>query len=109
MYPIQCHAGFSMPLKAGKFEITGFCVTVNDPTANSQFAIVDDPIIDQSTGFGNFLGSIDDRDNILVNIKGLANIDTSLNYEFAEPVKTRYGVSIYGSNLKAGSVCVYRR
>jgi hypothetical protein len=109
MYPIQCHAGFSMPLKAGKFEITGFCATVNDPTANSQFAIVDDPTINQSSGFGKLLESIDDQENVLINLKGLASIDTSLSYEFAEPVKTRFGVSIYSSNLKAGSICIYRR
>jgi hypothetical protein len=109
MYPIQCHAGFSMPLRAGRFEITGFCATVNDTTAASQIAIVDDSTINQASGFGNLLDSIDDRENILINMKGLASIDTTLSYEFAEPVKTRYGISLYTSNLKPGSICIYRR
>ena len=109
MYPIQCPGSFSVPAKSGKFEVCGFSVTVNDPTANSQFAIVDDPGIKESWTTGRLLESLDEQVGILVNIKGLADIDTLLSYEFSEPIKTRYGISIYGTNLKAGSVCVYRR
>lgn len=109
MYPIQCPGGFSVPAKAGKFEVLGFCVTVSDPTADSQFAIVDDSQIKESWVTGRVLTSLDNQNGILSNVKGLANIDTILSYEFSEPVKTRYGISIYGTNLLPGSVCVYRR
>ena len=109
MYPIQCPGGFPVPAKQGKFEVYGFCVTVADTTANSQFAIVDDPGINQSNETGRLLTTLDEQKGVLANIKGLASIDTVLNYEFAEPIKTRYGISIYSTNTLAGSVCVYRR
>ena len=54
MYPIQCPGSFSVPAKSGKFEVLGFCVTVADPTADSQFAIVDDPGIKESWITGGF-------------------------------------------------------
>ena len=109
MYTITCPGGFPVPAKAGKFEVYGFCVTISDPTLDSQFALVDDSSIDQGGDTGRLLTTLTDQKGILVNLKGLANIDTVLAYGFDEPIKTRYGLSIYGTNIKSGSVCVYRR
>ena len=109
MYPIQCPGGYPVPVKAGRFDITGFCVTVADPASNSQFAIVDDSAIKETDTLGNLLTTLDSKKVVLANLKGLANIDTVLSYDFSEPIKTRYGISIYGNNWVAGSVCVYRR
>jgi len=109
MYPIQCHAGFAMPVKAGKMEIVGFHATVDLLTATSEFAIVDDNTIKPDDKWGHLLGTIEDQDGIIVYCKGLGSIDTSLDFVFPEPIKTRYGISIYGDNLLAGSVCVYVR
>ena len=109
MYPIQCPGGFSVPTKAGKFEVCGFCVTVETPASASEFAIVDDPGIDQSGSTGRILPNLTDQKNILAHIKGLAAGDAVLSYEFSEPIKTRYGISIYSTNTLAGSMCVYRR
>jgi len=109
MYVLQCPGGYPVPAKAGKFEVTGFCITVNDTAADSEFALVDDPNINPDHKTGKLLGSLDSVKTVLVDVKGLASIDTILNYEFAEPVKTRHGLSIYGNNWVAGSVCVYVR
>ncbi|MBU0959869.1 MAG: hypothetical protein KKB31_08020 [Nanoarchaeota archaeon] len=109
VYPLTCKAGYNVPVKQGKYEVTGFSVTVLDPAADSYFAIVDDEDIVQSSETGRLLTTLTGVKNVLCHIKGLANIDTLLSYEFSEPVKTRYGVSIYGSNMVAGSVCVYSR
>ena len=109
MYPITCPGGYPVPAKSGKFEVSGFCVTVDDPTADSAFALVDDSTIDQSGETGKLLTTLTDKKGVLIYLKGLANIDNVLAYGFDEPIKTRYGLSIYGTNIKSGSVCVYRR
>ena len=109
MYPITCVAGYNVPTASGRMEITGFCVTVSDPTAASQFAIVDDEDIKPDWKCGRLLTTITDKKHVLANIKGIANSDSVLSYEFAEPVKTRYGISIYATNMVLGSACVYRR
>ena len=111
MYPIQCPGGYPVPAKQGKFEVCGFCITIADVTASAQFAIVDDPGIDKgnSNETGRLLTTLTDQKGVLANLRGVANTDGTLNYEFSEPIKTRYGISIYGNNFVAGSVCVYRR
>ncbi len=108
MYPIQCPGGFSVPAKSGKFDVYGFCVTIADSTLISQFAIVDDPGINQGSETGRLLTTLDNQRNVLVNIEG-GDSDSVLTFTFAEPIKTRYGISIYGYNWVPGSVCVYRR
>ena len=109
MYTIPCAGGFPVPARQGNFEVCGFCVAVAYPTADSQFALVDDQGINPSGSTGRMLTTLADQKGVLVNLKGLATIDSVLAYEFAEPIKTRYGLSIYGNNWVAGSVCVYRR
>ena len=109
MYPIQCPGGFPVPMKQGKFDVCGFCVTIADPTSNAQFAIVDDSEIKPEWETGRILGTLTNQKGILANLKGVANVDTVMSYDFTEPIKTRHGISIYGTNTLAGSVCVYRR
>ena len=113
MYSIQCHAGFSMPLgkTVEKGEIYGFNATVNDPAAASQFAIIDDDTLTESSSLGRLLTSVElsDAKVIIANIKGIASVDSILSDQFAEPIKIRKGISVYAINLKGGSVCLYRR
>ena len=109
MYTLQCPGGFPVPAKKGKFEITGFCVTLNDIALNSEFAIVDDAEIQEDWTAGRILSTLTDQKGILCHLKGLANVDTVLSYEFADTVKTRHGLSIYAVNTLPGSVCVYVR
>jgi len=109
MYPITCHAGFPLPVASGKFEVLGLCVAINDTTADSQIVLVDDPDIDQETIVGRLLTTLEGQKGILVNMKGLANADATLEHSFEEPIKVRNGLSIYGTNLVPGSICVYRR
>ncbi len=109
MYPLTCVGGFAMPVKAGKMEVVGFMVTVDDKTADSRFAIVDDPAIKSSDNWGQLLSTLTNQKKILADYKGQGNVDTILGVLFDEPIKTRNGISIFTDNVLAGSVCVYVR
>ena len=106
MYPIKCAGGFSIPIKAGKFSVHGIVATVNDLTANSRIALVDDENIKgQSQGF--VLGSLDNVKYVIADFKGVASVDGTIGGMLPEPVKVRHGLSAYFDNVVAGSVCVY--
>lgn len=113
MYPLQCHAGFNVPARAGKFEIVAVAVTVQDPTLDSYFAIIDDPNIDPTGKAGLLIDSVEPPNEnkfMLVNIKGDGSAyDTMLEWHPPEGIKTRYGTSLCFTNVKQGSVCVYVR
>lgn len=110
-YPITCYAGFPMPLVKGKFEIVGFNATVEVPASASQITIFDDYSIKDSDNFGKLVAVADIYNTkvILADIKGYAATDSNLSYEFPEPIKIRYGISIAANNIEGGSICVYRR
>jgi hypothetical protein len=108
-YPIQCPGGFSVGTKGGRFEIGGFDVVVSDQTAAAEFAIVDDVGIPEGQSTGEILTSLTNVKNILAHLKFAANATTGvMHYNFPDPIKVRYGVSIYGNNWVAGNICVYR-
>ncbi len=109
MYPITCKAGFSIPAKAGKFDVLGYSVRINDETADSEFALVDDSNIIQGNDSGYVLGSLTNQKTIIAHVAGLANLDSVLAVMFPEPIKTRYGLSILATNLLPGSIIVYMR
>ena len=117
MYPLTCHAGFNVPAKAGKFDIVGFTVSGNDALASNvpiEFAIIDDNTIKVDDKMGKLIASLDPPTvvkHIIVNKK--VTFDTSGTHDHfiewfpSEPVKTRYGISLYFNNIKQGSVCLY--
>ena len=112
-YPMQCAAGFPMPLFAGNFEITGFTATVETATLDSQISIIDDRTIKSNDVFGKLVAIADSYNTktLLIDLKntGVAGGEGNLTYEFAEPIKTRNGISIAAQNIKGGSICLYRR
>ena len=70
MYTLQCHAGFNVPARAGKFDIVGFTCTVEDETADAYCAIIDDPAIDPNGKAGLLIDNVDpptEQKFILVN------------------------------------------
>ncbi len=113
MYPIQCYAGFPVPIcaGAGKFEIAGFSATVKTPTESSQIAFFDDSGVHNGDSFGRLIPIADiyTTKTLLIDIKGVASVDAQLSYEFSESVKTRHGISVASDNIKGGSICLYRR
>ena len=112
-YPLTCIAGFNVPARAGKYEIVGFTATVADSAADSQMAIVDDVRIGQNTQQGFIIDSLEaptEYKNIIVNEKGDGSAyDTVLEWWPAEPIKTRYGISLCYTNIEQGSLCLYVR
>ncbi len=110
MYPIQCMAGFAMPIKVGRFRVTGLIAAVNDPTENSQIAIVDDSTLNENSTLGRVLTDtqLSEAQVVLANVKGLANVDSVLVVDIPE-VFTRHGISVAAKNLKGGSVCLFWR
>jgi hypothetical protein len=117
MYPLTCHAGFNVPARAGKFEIVGF-TAVGDVDLEAdqeiELAIIDDSTIDQAGKAGKIYASLDtNQKNILVHKKIVfdtdSNYDATLEWFPPEPIKTRYGTSLYFNNIKQGSLCLYVR
>lgn len=114
MRPLVCAGGFNVPAKAGKFDILGFTAAVNDPSLDSELAIIDDVTLDwKSAGVGRIIPDIDsptEVKDILVHKKGDGSAyDASLEWFPPEPIKIRHGLSICFSNIKQGSLCVYTR
>lgn len=109
-YPTQCYAGFPNPLMVGKFEITGFSATVKTPASTSQLAIFDDARLGNAL-FGRTipLADIFNTKTLIADVKTVAATDGYICYEFAEPIKIRYGISIAADNIEGGSICLYRR
>lgn len=110
MYPLTCYAGFPMPLKVGRFEIAGFTCAAENTALAIELAIVDDERIKPSDLFGKMLDSPNDYKTKLVHRKGIVTYGVQIDSpHLSEPIKTRHGISIYSSNVKGGSLCLYVR
>lgn len=110
-YPLQCYAGYAMPVKAGKFEIVGYFATPEAIGTAMEIAIIDDASIKSGDSFGKLLNSMDPT---LVNTKTVITWEKvgagfNASQTLGEPIKTRNGISIYSTNIKGGSLCVYVR
>ena len=110
-YPMQCLAGFPMPLHVGKFEILGISATADVSSGAAQLSLYDDRSIGPNDTFGKLVSQSDiyTTKDLLVDIKVIAALDDHLSYMFDEPIKTRHGLSVSANNIKGGSICVYRR
>ena len=110
MYPIQCEAGFSLPTRGGKFDVVGVIATAKNTAVVTQIILVDDIAIGDSK-YGKILSSeeVAEEKKVLVNLKGIADTDGQIGVMFSEPIKTRYGLSMYSTNTVPGSICVYIR
>jgi len=110
-YPLTCFAGFNVPIRQGKWRITGISAAVADPTADSAIMIVDDNTIKDTDEIGKIIATEDDgidKKKVLAYIKGDgSSFDTNLEWYPSEPVKTLHGISIYTLNTKAGAICLY--
>ena len=110
MYVLQCHAGFSLPVKSGMFSVLGLAATAEDSTLASQIVIVDDVTIDKGQNLGNIIATLTGNEKTVIsNCKGVAGADGVIGEVFPEPLKTRYGISLYVNNVVAGSTRVYVR
>lgn len=108
MRPLTCRAGYPMPIARGRFEVWGFCATVNNTAAVSRLTLVDSedyaPVANDST-----LCAANER-RLMTDAKGLANGDGYLSVIFPEPIKTIKGVTVAATtNLEAGKIFVYVR
>ena len=110
MYPLTCYAGFPMPLKAGKMEICGFTCAAEDTALAIELAIVDDERLTANDTFGKLLDSPNGYKKKLMHRKGIATYGVQIDSPvMSEPIKTRHGISVYSSNVKGGSLCIYVR
>ena len=110
-YPLTCIGGFNIPIRQGKFRITGVSALVDDQTLDSELIIVDDNTITENMETGHLYATealaLANR-KVLVALKGDgSSYDSVLEWHPSEPIKTIYGISIYTSNLKAGGLCLY--
>jgi len=119
MYPLTCIGGFNVPAKAGKFEIVGFTVVGDDDLADGldiEVAIIDDPSIKPTETVGKIIASLttpNEQKGIIVHKKIAFDTDSNYNATIEwfppEPIKTRYGTSLFFSNIRQGSFCLYVR
>jgi len=113
MYPLTCHAGYPMPVKAGKFEVWGFQATVRETGSDSQVTLVDDKNItvdNNNTKWGNLLTSTEaaERPTHILEKKGYCIFNNgTLEYMLSEPIKTRKGISVYLTNINPGTLKVF--
>jgi len=109
MRPLQCHAGFPVPLGVGKYEVCGIHAVVETPSAASRITIIDDNDLPRNAVQGRILA--DDNQKVpIIDIKGIADADGQLTEYFYEPVKFNYGASVINaSNLKGGRVMLFIR
>jgi len=109
MRPLQCHAGFPVPLGVGKYEVCGIHAVVNDTAVASRITIIDDNALPRNAVQGQILTDADQKVPI-IDIKGIADVDGQLTEYFYEPVKLNYGASVINaSNLKGGRVMLFIR
>lgn len=110
-YPMQCAAGFPMPLHVGKFEIVGISATADVTSGLAQLVLYDDRTIGPNDLFGKLVppDNMYTTRDMIIDMKHIAALDDHLSYSFEEPIKTRHGLSVSAINIKGGSICVYRR
>jgi hypothetical protein len=111
MYVAQCHAGFPMPLKAGKQEVYGVRATLQDATAAARLTLVDDYSLADDAKFGALYSTtaVADKPCMFVDERTIANTVGSIDVMFPEAIKLRRGVSMAASNLKGGTVTLLIR
>jgi hypothetical protein len=125
VYPLQCHAGYNVPARSGKFDIVGFTVTAEDATSDMEVVIIDDENIDQSGKPGLIIPLADvnpptEVKHIIAREKLYAGdwvvkagdagaYNATIKWFPSESIKTRYGTSLAFTNIKQGSFCLYVR
>ena len=103
MYPLQCTAGYPMPIKAGKFEICAIGMKMTAHGTAFELALWD-------TG----VDTVIDEDNPPIDARRVFHLfgkdDAADFYSLPEPLKVRKGLSIGTiSNIDAGQIYVYVR
>ena len=107
MYVKTCVGGYPNPIFAGRNEILGFRVTVNDLSKASRAILWDDAAITEinKTGYvqpKDYAGKVK-----LADFKGDADVDGNLEVIFPESLKTRRGISAAFENTVAGTFILY--
>lgn len=103
MYMLLCKGGYAVPIKAGKVELCGISATVASSAAISELSLVD-------TDTGIPVPASTENTEVLVHLKGTANVDGHLTEFFKEPITVRKGLSVaYATNILPGSIIAYVR
>ena len=109
MYPMQCHAGFPLPIGVGKVDVCGLIATINDTTVASRITIIDDMNLPRDAAQGRILPD-QDQEVPIIDLKVLANGGGNLEVVFQEPIRLRRGASVINaSNLLGGRVMLFTR
>lgn len=103
MYMLLCRGGFALPIKKGKMELCGISATVSSSAAVSELSVID-------TDTGIPVPESTENTNVVLHLKGTANVDGNLTQFFKEPITIRDGISIgYANNILPGSIIAYVR
>ena len=103
MYPLQCTAGYAMPIKTGKFEIVAIGAKLATVGTDSELSIWD-----------TSAGTVIDEDAPSGDAKRIFHIndtgDSAFFFALPEPIKSRGGISIGTiTNISPGQLYVYVR
>lgn len=100
-----------MPLAmVGKLKVWGFQATASSSASASQVTIVDDENIKtEKHNFGNVLTSTErgTRNCHVLEKKGVANVDGSIECWLPAPITLRNGPSVYCTNIEGGTIKLY--
>lgn len=103
MYMLLCRGGYAVPIKPGKMELCGISATVLAPASTSELSLVD-----TDSGIPEVAST--ENTEVLVHLKGTANVNGHLTEFFKEPITIRKGLSVaYADNILAGSIIAYVR
>jgi len=109
MYPLQCKAGYFMPIYRGKFQIVQFEATVKDPTDDARLTLVDDNGMTH-VRHGRILPASQDTQEGFIDIKGVGGQNGNLSQTFNGSITTRDGISaMRTTNIQAGTLKVFVR
>ncbi len=112
MRPLTCYGGYPNPLREGKFSVVGMRAIVSDPTAASRVTLVDDSTLKQGDRHGRILDKNykASAHTPLIDAKGVANNDGTLEIIFPEPMTVLYGLSAVATdNIEGGTLSVFIR
>ena len=104
MYPLLCPGGYGVPFKKGKFRIMKITAVtkVDDINAISRLQLCDTP--------RNLPNSKTPTEKIVIDLKGEAVDDATLEFECKEPIIVRDTLyPMIATNLEPGSTLVYTK
>lgn len=108
MYPNVCAGGYPTPFVKKGNSIVAISVPALDTTKATRLTLLDDVAINDDGKIGKIRASDWVGNTKIVDLKGIASEDGTLDWTAPEPIRVRNAVSVVNAdNTVAGSIFVY--